>query len=268
MPHTTSGKQAAIVLRDISVSYRSDAMALDNISASMASGSICAVLGANGSGKSTLCKALMGIKRPDAGSIRIFGESVSRALRRNAIAYVPQSEQIDWDFPVSVYDVVMMGRQGQMNLLRIPSRDDKRKVAESLARVGMLELADRQIGELSGGQKKRVFIARGLAQQARLMVLDEPFTGVDMTTEKDIIAILKEERAKGLALLVVTHNLNAVPEYCDEVLMLARHVVAKGPVAQQFNADNLAATYGGLVNELMRVVSAPATPGQQEAWSS
>ncbi|MGJ8516477.1 metal ABC transporter ATP-binding protein [Carnimonas bestiolae] len=253
---TASNKSLAVDLQQVSVGYGNGVTALDDVSAQLPSGAICAVLGANGGGKSTLCKALMGIQRPQQGSIRLFGGSVNRMLKRNTIAYVPQSDDIDWDFPVSVQDVVMMGRQGQMNWLRLPSREDKRHVAHSLERVGMLAFAKRQIGELSGGQKKRVFIARALAQQARLMLLDEPFTGVDMTTESDMLDILRAERDAGTTILVVTHNLSSVPDYSDQVLMLNRRVIAFGPTAQTFTADNLANTFGGVVNELLKVTGA------------
>ncbi|MGJ8514782.1 Manganese transport system ATP-binding protein MntB [Carnimonas sp. R-84865] len=253
---TASNKSLAVDLQQVSVGYGNGVTALDDVSAQLPSGAICAVLGANGGGKSTLCKALMGIQRPQQGSIRLFGGSVNRMLKRNTIAYVPQSDDIDWDFPVSVQDVVMMGRQGQMNWLRLPSREDKRHVAHSLERVGMLAFAKRQIGELSGGQKKRVFIARALAQQARLMLLDEPFTGVDMTTESDMLDILRAERDAGTTILVVTHNLSSVPDYSDQVLMLNRRVIAFGPTAQTFTAAHLADTFGGVVNELLKVTGA------------
>lgn len=258
---TANNGSFAVDIQHLSVGYSNGVTALDDVSVQLPIGAICAVLGANGGGKSTLCKALMGIQRPHSGSVRLFGGAVNRMLKRNTIAYVPQSDDIDWDFPVSVQDVVMMGRQGQMNWLRIPSRDDRRRVAQSLERVGMQAVARRQIGELSGGQKKRVFIARALAQHARLMLLDEPFTGVDMTTENDLLDILREERNAGTTIMVVTHNLSSVPDYSDQVMMLNRRVIACGPTAQTFTATHLGNTFGGVVNELLKVTGAATCEG-------
>lgn len=242
--------EVAISVDHLSVRYPGGLRALEDVSVQLPSGSICGVLGTNGSGKSTLCKAIMGLLAPSAGRVTVFNDSVRRAQRRNLIAYVPQIEEVDWDFPVSVRDVVMMGRQGRMGLLRIPSRSDREIVAASMARVGVAELAERQIGALSGGQKKRVFLARALAQQSRIMVLDEPFTGVDVTTENAIIAILRQLRAEGMTMLVVTHNLGVVPEYCDRVMMIDRGLVASGPTAEVFTRDNLARTFGGVLRQL------------------
>jgi manganese/iron transport system ATP-binding protein len=163
------------------------------------------------------------------------------------VAYVPQAEEVDWTFPVSVWDVVMMGRYGYMNFLRIPRAEDRRVAEESLARVGMGEFRDRQIGELSGGQKKRVFLARALAQRARVILLDEPFTGVDVKTEEAIVELLRELRDAGHLMLVSTHNLGSVPEFCDHVVLINRTVLACGPTAEVFTEENLSRTFGGVL---------------------
>jgi manganese/iron transport system ATP-binding protein len=220
---------------------------LHDASFTLRQGSICALVGVNGSGKSTLFKAIMGFVRPARGNVRIGAHSVRTAQKANLIAYVPQSEEVDWTFPVSVWDVVMMGRYGYMNFMRIPREEDRRVVTESLERVGMLEFRDRQIGELSGGQKKRVFLARALAQRARVILLDEPFTGVDVKTEAAIIQLLRELRKEGHLMLVSTHNLGAVPEFCDHVVLINRTVIAFGPTQEVFTQENLTKAFGGVL---------------------
>jgi manganese/iron transport system ATP-binding protein len=177
--------------------------------------------------------------------VLIDGLPVRAALKANLVAYVPQAEEVDWSFPVSVWDVVMMGRYGYMNFLRIPRAEDKRVVEESLSRVGMGEFRERQIGELSGGQKKRVFLARALAQRSRVILLDEPFTGVDVKTESAIIELLRALRSEGHVMLVSTHNLGSVPEFCDQVVLVNRTVLASGPTDKIFTEKNLAEAFGG-----------------------
>lgn len=237
--------QLSIEVKDVTVSYANGHVALRNASFGLKAGSICALVGVNGSGKSTLFKAIMGIVEPATGGVRIDGEPVKRALKRNLVAYVPQAEEVDWTFPVSVWDVVLMGRYGHMGFLRIPRAEDKRIAEQSLARVGMLEFRERQIGELSGGQRKRVFLARALAQQGRVILLDEPFTGVDVNTETAIISLLRELREEGHIMLVSTHNLGSVPEYCDHVVLINRTVLAAGPTAEVFTEENLLRAFGG-----------------------
>jgi manganese/iron transport system ATP-binding protein len=210
---------------------------------------ICALVGMNGSGKSTLFKAIMGIIRPIKGQVKIAGESVEKARKAKLIAYVPQSEDVDWSFPVSVWDVAMMGRYSHMNFMRIPRAQDKEIVEESLARVGMTEFKSRQIGELSGGQKKRVFLARALAQRGSIMLLDEPFTGVDVTTEEAIIELLQSLRNDGHIILVSTHNLGSVPEFCDHAVLVNRTVLAAGPIAEVFTEQNLTKAFGGVLRQ-------------------
>jgi manganese/iron transport system ATP-binding protein len=212
-------------------------------------GTICALVGVNGSGKSTLFKSIMGFVKPKSGSVKINGLPVSAVLKQHLVAYVPQAEEVDWQFPVSVWDVAMMGRYGAMNFLRIPRAIDKAKVEESLRRVSMWEFKDRQIGELSGGQKKRVFLARALAQGGRLILLDEPFTGVDVKTEEAIIVLLRELRTEGCIIFVSTHNLGSVPEFCDQVVLINRTVLAYGPTSRVFTEQNLAAAFGGVLRQ-------------------
>nr|WP_041318142.1 manganese/iron ABC transporter ATP-binding protein [Hyphomicrobium nitrativorans] len=231
----------------LSVVYANGHLALRDMSFALQGGTITGLVGVNGSGKSTLFKAIMGFVRPTRGTIRIAARPVSEALRQNMVAYVPQSEDVDWNFPVLVEDVVMMGRYGHMGFLRIPSKVDRTKVAEALDRVGMSAFRTRQIGELSGGQKKRVFLARALAQEAKIVLLDEPFTGVDVTTEAAIVDLLRELRAQGHLMLVSTHNLGSVPEFCDHVLLINRGLVAAGPTAETFTQANLEATFGGVL---------------------
>jgi manganese/iron transport system ATP-binding protein len=172
---------------------------------------------------------------------------VRAALKQNLIAYVPQAEEVDWTFPVSVWDVVLMGRYGYMNFMRMPRAEDRRIAEESLERVGMKDFRERQIGELSGGQRKRVFLARALAQRARVILLDEPFTGVDVTTETAIIALLRELRDEGHIMLVSTHNLGSVPEFCDHVVLINRTILAAGPTADVFTEENLLRAFGGVL---------------------
>ncbi|MER0040970.1 manganese/iron ABC transporter ATP-binding protein [Pseudomonas sp. MGal98] len=231
----------------ISVTYRNGHTALRNASFGSPGGSITALVGVNGSGKSTLFKAIMGFVKLAQGSISVLGMPVREALKRNLIAYVPQSEDVDWNFPVLVEDVVMMGRYGHMGLLRRPKAADRQAVDAALGRVGMGELRKRQIGELSGGQKKRVFLARALAQDSRVILLDEPFTGVDVKTEDAIVRLLGELRDEGRVMLVSTHNLGSVPEFCDRTVLLARTVLAYGPTQQVFTRENLERTFGGVL---------------------
>jgi manganese/iron transport system ATP-binding protein len=240
-------QELSIEVNGVTVSYPNGNVALRDASFQLHGGSICALVGVNGSGKSTLFKAIMGLLEPASGSVRVAGGTVRDALKRNVIAYVPQAEEVDWSFPVSVWDVVLMGRYGYMNFMRIPRAEDRRIAEESLTRVGMLEFRERQIGELSGGQRKRVFLARALAQRGRVILLDEPFTGVDVTTEAAIIALLRELREEGHIMLVSTHNLGSVPEFCDHVVLVNRTVLAAGPIAEVFTEENLLRAFGGVL---------------------
>ena len=242
---------AGIAARDVTVTYRNGLTALRGASFEVPLGTITALVGVNGSGKSTLFKALMGFVPAARGSISILGLPVKEALRRNLVAYVPQAEEVDWSFPVLVEDVVMMGRYGTMGFLRIPSPADRAAVDRALERVGMTRYRTRQIGELSGGQRKRVFLARALAQDGRVILLDEPFTGVDVQTEDSIIALLRGMRDEGRVMLVSTHNLGSVPEFCDRTVLVKGTVIASGPTETTFTRENLELAFGGVLRHFV-----------------
>ncbi len=231
----------------VTVTYRNGLTALTDASFAIPQGTITALVGVNGAGKSTLFKAIMGFVPVARGTIRLLGLPVRDALRQNLVAYVPQAEEVDWSFPVLVEDVVMMGRYGHMGFLRRPSANDRAKVDEALSRVGLLDLRHRQIGELSGGQKKRVFLARALAQEGRIILLDEPFTGVDVKTEEQIIALLRTLRDEGHVMLVSTHNLGSVPDFCDRTVLVKGTVLAYGPTETTFTRENLEQAFGGVL---------------------
>lgn len=236
-----------IFAEGVTVTYRNGLTALTDASFRIPRGTITALVGVNGAGKSTLFKAIMGFVPVARGTIRLLGMPVRDALRQNLVAYVPQAEEVDWSFPVLVEDVVLMGRYGHMGLLRRPSASDRAKVDEALSRVGLSDLRHRQIGELSGGQKKRVFLARALAQEGRIILLDEPFTGVDVKTEEQIIALLRTLRDEGHVMLVSTHNLGSVPDFCDRTVLVKGTVLAYGPTETTFTRDNLEHAFGGVL---------------------
>ncbi|MGR3468501.1 MAG: manganese/iron ABC transporter ATP-binding protein, partial [Shimia sp.] len=235
-----------LTARDVTVTYRNGHTALRDASFAIPRGTITGLVGVNGAGKSTLFKAIMGFVPVAKGAIEIMGHPVRRALRDNMVAYVPQSEDVDWTFPVLVEDVVMMGRYGHMGWLRRPRAADRAAVDQALTRVGMQDFRHRQIGELSGGQRKRVFLARALAQDGQVILLDEPFTGVDVQTEDQIVALLRELRAEGRVMLVSTHNLGSVPEFCDRVVLVKGTVLNHGPTEEVFTPQNLRAAFGGV----------------------
>ena len=241
----------AIVVRDVTVRYKNGHTALHNASFSIDTGTISGLVGVNGAGKSTLFKALMGFVPIASGEISILGNSIKQALESRLLAYVPQSEEVDWSFPVLVEDVVMMGRYGHMGFLRIPKVADHDAVEKALGRVGMSAFRDKQIGELSGGQRKRVFIARALAQQGQVILLDEPFAGVDVQTEDAIINLLRKLRDDGHVILVSTHNLGSVPEFCDHVVMVNGTVLNHGPIGTNFTHDHLELAFGGVLRHLV-----------------
>lgn len=239
--------ETGISASNLTVTYRNGHTALRDASFSIPRGTVTALVGVNGAGKSTLFKAIMGFVPAATGAIELLGKPVKIALRENTVAYVPQSEEVDWAFPVLVEDVVMMGRYGHMNFLRRPSAKDKAAVNEALERVGMQDYRERQIGELSGGQRKRVFLARALAQDGKVILLDEPFTGVDVKTEEQIISLLKELRDEGRVMLVSTHNLGSVPEFCDRTILVKGTVIAHGPTEEIFTRENLEIAFGGVL---------------------
>ena len=243
-------EQDGIVARDVTVSYRNGHTALWKASFQIPRGTVTGLVGVNGAGKSTLFKAIMGFLPLAEGEIQMLGRSVRQALRENLVAYVPQSEEVDWTFPVLVEDVVMMGRYGHMGFLRRPSAKDHAAVDQALERVNMAEFRHRQIGELSGGQRKRVSLARALAQNGQVILLDEPFTGVDVKTEDQIVALLRDLRDEGRVTLVSTHNLGSVPEFCDRTVLVKRTVLAHGPTEEIFTRENLEKAFGGVLRHL------------------
>nr|WP_281241981.1 manganese/iron ABC transporter ATP-binding protein [Alloyangia pacifica] len=242
-----TGIMDGIRVEDVTVTYRNGHTALRRASFEIPRGTITALVGVNGAGKSTLFKAIMGFVPVAQGRITLLGQSVKAALKQNLVAYVPQSEEVDWSFPVLVEDVVMMGRYGHMGFLRRPSQADHAAVEAALARVGMTDFRLRQIGELSGGQKKRVFLARALAQEGQVILLDEPFTGVDVKTEAQIIALLRELKDEGRVMLVSTHNLGTVPEFCDRTVLVKGTVLAFGPTETTFTRAALEEAFGGVL---------------------
>lgn len=244
---SSSGAAGGIYARNVTVTYRNGHTALHNTNFEIPRGTITALVGVNGAGKSTLFKAIMGFIPTAAGEIRLLGKTVKEALKENLVAYVPQSEEVDWAFPVLVEDVVMMGRYGHMGFLRRPQQKDRDAVNEALRRVNMLDFKHRQIGELSGGQRKRVFLARSLAQDGQVILLDEPFTGVDVKTEDQIISLLRELRDEGRVMLVSTHNLGSVPEFCDRTILVKGTVLAYGTTQETFTHDNLEKAFGGVL---------------------
>ena len=240
-----------IIAQDVTVTYRNGNTGLLNANFTIPTGTISALVGINGAGKSTLFKAIMGFLPMQNGSIRILGNTVQAALKKNIVAYVPQSEEVDWTFPVLVKDVVMMGRYGHMNFFRHPKKSDQDAVIDALQRVNMLEFSSNQIGELSGGQRKRVFLARALAQNGKVILLDEPFTGVDVQTEDAIIKLLREMRSEGRVMLVSTHNLGSVPEFCDHTILVNKKIIAYGPTETTFTHKNLETTFGGVLRHFV-----------------
>jgi manganese transport system ATP-binding protein len=238
----------SIDIENVTVAYNGK-VALHNASLKLKAGTVCGLVGMNGAGKSTLFKAIMGFVKPVSGRILINGLPIRRVQKSSLVAYVPQSEEVDWNFPVSVYDVVMMGRYGYMNLLRIPRLQDKQAVRASLERVQMWEMSDRQIGELSGGQRKRTFFARALAQQGTVLLLDEPFAGVDIKTEKMMISLLMELSHAGHTILISTHDLASITTFCDQVVLINRSILAYGETSEVFTEENLSRTFGGSVGD-------------------
>ena len=232
----------ALRLTGVTVAYR-DVLALDDVDLALSEGTACGLVGVNGSGKSTLFKSVVGLVR-SSGRVEVFGGSRGAAREAGLVGYVPQADDVDPDFPVSVADVVLMGRYHRMGWSRHPTHRDRDAVEAALDRVGMSDLAARQIGRLSGGQRQRVLLARALAQEARLLLLDEPFTGVDASSEAAVTAVLRELIADGCTLLVATHDLTMLPALCAESVLLHQRVLAHGPTAQVVTPENLARAFG------------------------
>lgn len=238
-------------IHDLTVAYYKKPV-LYGIDLEVGEGRLVGILGPNGAGKSTLIKAIMGLLPLAGGWIKVFGKSYRENCRR--VGYVPQRESVDWDFPVNVMDVVLMGRYGRLGLGRRPRKEDREVAREALDQVKMLPFANRQIGNLSGGQQQRVFLARALAQESDLYLMDEPFVGVDAATEAAIITLLRELKSRGKTLLVVHHDLASAKQYFDELILLNMRLVAHGPTSQVFTPEILQTTYGGRLNILSDVV--------------
>ena len=238
-------------LSGVTVVYRNGVTALRDASFEIPMGTIAALVGINGSGKSTLFKAIMGFLPLASGTVEILGRPAAEMLKAVKVAYVPQAEEVDWNFPVLVEDVVMMGRYGHMGFLRRPKPRDHEMVEAALSRVNMIGYRKRQIGELSGGQKKRVFLARAIAQESEVILLDEPFTGVDVKTEHAIIDLLSAMRSEGRVMLVSTHNLGSVPEYCDRTIFINKTILASGKTSEIFTPENLEMAFGGVLRHFI-----------------
>jgi manganese/zinc/iron transport system ATP- binding protein len=238
---------AAVYAEDLTVAYR-DKPVLWDIDLSVPAGVLMAIMGPNGAGKTTLIKSILGLIKPAAGSVRVYGRPYRE--QRHRTAYVPQKGSVDWDFPADVSDVVTMGTYGRLGWIKRPGKTERREAAEALERVGMSDFADRQISQLSGGQQQRVFLARALVQSADIFFMDEPFQGVDATTEKAIIAILKDLRQQGKTVIVVHHDLQTVREYFDWVTLLNVRRISSGPLSEAFTDENLKTAYGGKVGFL------------------
>lgn len=239
----------AIKLHDVTVRYGNNT-ALVNATLNIPYHSFTGVIGMNGAGKSTIFKVIMGLVEPTSGWVRICGDDAKLAQKHGHVAYVPQSEQVDWNFPVSVFDVVMMGRIGTQNIFKSPSALDVDSVNVALERVNMLNLSDRQIGELSGGQKKRVFIARALAQGADILLLDEPFAGVDATSERSLLQLLVSLRDGGKTIILATHDLMSLPDVCDHVALIKGTVIGYGPLKEVFTRELVEKTFDGILHNV------------------
>ena len=256
-PNDSKQATKAIEVSDLTVAYR-DKPVLWDIDLDVPPGILMAIVGPNGAGKTTMIKAILGLVQPAAGRILIYDKPVQK--QRRLIGYVPQRGSVDWDFPTSVLDVVIMGRYGSIGWIRRPGRKEKRLAEQALEKVGLSDFADRQISQLSGGQQQRVFLARALAQNARIYFMDEPFQGVDATTERAIVSILKELRNEGKTVVVVHHDLQTVPDYFDWVTMLNVRRIAGGPVSDVFTEQNLKLTYGGRVAFQSRIEAGKEHP--------
>ncbi|MEN9920459.1 MAG: Mn+2/Fe+2 transporter ATPase subunit SitB [Candidatus Parcubacteria bacterium] len=241
--------ETVIEMRGVNVRYGNN-LALKDATISIPHHSFTGVIGMNGAGKSTLFKAIMGLVTPESGTIKICGDDPKTAQKHGHVAYVPQNELVDWDFPVSVYDVVMMGRIGTQNIFKTASAADHDAVKEALERVNMTNFKERQIGELSGGQKKRVFVARALAQGADILLLDEPFAGLDATTEKSLIALFIKLKEDGKTIILATHDLLSLPDTCDHVALVKSTIIGFGPTKEIFTRELVEKTFDGSLNHV------------------
>lgn len=239
----------AIDMENVTVKYQ-EHTALLGATIAISHGTLSGVIGMNGAGKSTLFKVIMGLISPSAGNVRVCNSSPKEAQKIGCVAYVPQNEVVDWDFPVSVYDVVMMGLYGKQNVFRDSREGDEKKVREALEKVGMAEYAGRQIGELSGGQRKRVFVARALAQGAEILLLDEPFAGLDAKSEHSLTMLLVSLKNAGKTVIISTHELTSLSEYCDHVALVKKTVLAYGKTEDCFTRELVSETFDGIVHHV------------------
>ncbi|MEO6457531.1 MAG: metal ABC transporter ATP-binding protein [Chloroflexia bacterium] len=264
----TAGR-AAIEIRDLTVAYQQKPVLWD-VDMDVPEQVLMAIVGPNGAGKTTLIKSIIGLVRPVAGQVMVHGKGYGE--QRRLVAYVPQRGSVDWDFPTDVLDVVLMGRYGALGWIRRPGKHDRDLALQALDKVGMVDYATRQISQLSGGQQQRVFLARALVQDAQIYLMDEPFQGVDATTERAIVTLLQELRGAGRTVLVVHHDLQTVPDYFDSVTLLNVRLIASGPVREVFTEPNLRLTYGGRVAFLYRdnedTPDTSATPTIQAAGAA
>jgi manganese/zinc/iron transport system ATP- binding protein len=250
-------KPYAVEVNDLTLAYHEKPVLWD-IDLVVPEGVLMAIVGPNGAGKTTLIKSILGLLNPAAGRISIYGKPY--AEQRHLVSYVPQRGSVDWDFPTSVLDVVMMGRYGRLGWFRRTSSRDRDLAMEALVKVGMEDYADRQISQLSGGQQQRTFLARALVQDAQVYFMDEPFQGVDATTERAIVTLLQQLRSEGKTVIAVHHDLQTVPEYFDWVMLLNVRRIASGPVAEIFTEENLRLAYGGRVAFLSNATNGHAEP--------
>jgi len=259
----TASENIVLEIHDLTVAYNKRPVLWD-IDLKIPAGSLVGIIGPNGAGKSTLIKAIMGLIPVASGYIKLFNNDLNE-IRKN-VSYVPQRGSVDWDFPASVMDVVMMGRYGHLGLLKYPKKADREVAMDALRKTNMEPYRHRQISELSGGQQQRVFLARSIAQQAELYFMDEPFAGVDAATEKTIISLLKEMSAKGKTMVVVHHDLQSAPNYFDYMIMLNTRLVASGPTGEVFTDENLKVTYGGkltLLTEISKLLENKRIPARE-----
>lgn len=246
-PASAAGAPPVLEIHDMTVAYHRRPVLWD-VDLTIEGSSLVGIVGPNGAGKSTLIKAVLGLVPPASGSVKLFGQDARR--QRHLVGYVPQRESVDWDFPVSVLDVVLMGTYGRLGWFRRPGRAEREWALECLRHVGLADFAHRQIGQLSGGQQQRTFLARALAQRAEVYFMDEPMAGVDAATERVIFSLLRELREAGKTVLVVHHDLRTVPIYFDQVVLLNMRLVASGATGHVFTNDNLRKTYGGRLDIL------------------
>lgn len=245
-----NNEKPAIEVHNLTVSYHQKPVLWD-VDFQLPKGKLIGVVGPNGSGKTTLIKAIMGILEPDSGYVNLFGQKLDAV--REKVSYVPQRESVDWDFPASVMDVVEMGRYRKSNMFRRLSRHDKNLATQALEKVNMLDLARRQISQLSGGQQQRVFIARALAQEADLYLMDEPFAGVDASTEEAILTLLSDMKREGKTVVIVHHDLQTAYDFFDHIVLLNTRLVAAGPKEEVFTPALLQEAYGGQLTVLSRI---------------